>query len=501
MSNLKKAVFFGLAGWGTLAGSSILQYQKILAQSCYFSNGWLSCVPRLTNAGSKSIVIILLFIIFSCLVCSGIFVWKAYTNSEKLESNKKIFGIAAVFILLSFFVVPFASGDVVYYFYAGKAISGGANVFTADWPRENYFVQPTLHVLENGFPYAPIMARVFSTVYDLSRGSVLMFILLWKLIIIFFFSLCGWLIYKFLDFSVDDPKKNFFWLLWFLQPALLFDWVASGHFDSIWLVFIILALILAKRKQWWLVLPCLVVGVWIKFIPVFFIPLFAVKWWQEVNLQNWKKMLGAQMVGVALSIGITILSWANFWEGFTVFRVISSLSKWAVNSTFAVVYYSLAPLFRSLLEVNFHWYLTRFVQLGLVGLILYLMYPFLKKAVMVILKKGIFSESDFLVALFISMAVYLIFWQKAIWPWYVAWLFPLGLMAYIKSQNQYLKNITAWITLSPLFFYFVWMLNFQITDGGDATIALWFYYYVVISIFVYPIYNIFKLRKQNFNIG
>ncbi len=119
---------------------------------------------------------------------------------------------------------------------------------------------------------------------------------------------------------------------------------------------------------------------------------------------------------------------------------------------------------------------------------------------MVILKRDTLSESDFLTALFISMVVYIVFWQKAIWPWYMIWLLPLGIMAYIKSQNEHIKKITAWITLSPLFFYFVWMFNFQITNKGDATMNLWFYYYMVLSIFAYPAYNLLKLRRVGFNI-
>lgn len=229
---------------------------------------------------------------------------------------------------------------------------------------------------------------------------------------------------------------------------------------------------------------------------MFFLPWFVIKWWQEVNWQNWKKMLGGQALGAAISVAITVLSWAKFWQGFVVFKTIALLSKWAVSSTFAMIYYSLEPLFKSVMGANFHWYLTRFAQFGLVAVILYLLYPFLKKAVKVILKKDILSEPEFLTALFISMVVYIVFWQKAIWPWYMVWLLPLGIMAYVKSGNQYIKKITVWITLSPLFFYFVWMLNFQITNGGDATSKLWFYYYMVLSNFAYPAYNLFKWRNQ-----
>ena len=500
MTNFKKATIFGLVGWGILAVSSVLQYPKILAQKCYFAQSWLFCSAQ-PSVLSKFILIFLLFIIFSCLVSSGVFLWKMFKDGEKPKSKKQILGIAALFVFLAALVVPFGSGDVVFYFWAGKSISAGTvNVFTQDWPRENHFVQPAFKVMDR-FPYGPITARAFGAVYDLSHDNVVVFIILWKLIVLLFFALCGWLVYKFLDLSDDNNQKSNFWLLWFLQPAALFEWIVHGHFDSIWLAVVVLALILAKRKTWWLVLPCLVVGIWIKFIPIFFIPWFVIKWWQEINLQNWKKMLGGQVVGIAVSVAVTILVWAKFWQGPAVFELIAKLSKWAVMSVFALLYYSLEPLFKFVIGTSYHWYLTRLMQFGLLAVILYLMYPFLKKALMVVLKKDVFSESSFLAAFFVSMAAYVIFWQKAFWPWYIVWLFPLGVMAYAKSQNEYIKKITAWATLSPLFFYFVWMLNYQITGGGDATAKLWFFYYVVLSVLAYPIYKIFKWRKKNFDLS
>ncbi len=498
MSYLRKAITFGLSGWLALALFSVLQYPKIVGRACYFGMSWLFCSAHL-SAGLRVTLVCLLFLIFTCLVYSGFFLWKFYQNREKEPYSKKIVWIAALFIFLASLVVPFASGDVVFYFYAGKAEHAGTDMFVQEWNRENHFVQPPAK-LNDKFPYGPVTARVFGALYAISHDNVVIFILLWKVVVGLFFFLLGWLLWKFLDTSSNAVEKNNLWLLWLLQPAALFEWMVSGHFDAIWLVFILIALIFAQRKKWWLVLPCLFIGIWIKFIPIFFVPWFVVKWWQDIDGQNWKKMLGGQLAGILISAIITVLAWGTFWRGFIVFDTISKLSKWAVSSTFAVLYYTLAPLFNFLIGVNYHWYLTRFVQFGLLSVVLYFMYPFIKKSLLVIFRRAVLSEVDFLNAFFVSMVVYMIFWQKAVWPWYTTWLLPLGIMAYIKSKNEYIKKITAWITISPLFFYFVWMLNFQITNGGDATMHLWFFYYVVISVFVYPSYYLYKWRMVNYNI-
>lgn len=493
MSNFKKAVIFGLLGWGTLAGFSVAEYSKILAKSCYFGQSWLFCSENL-NSPLKAILILSFAFSIICLVCSGIFIWKSFKAKEEISTKKTIVTVI-LFLFLALLVVPFSSGDIVYYFYAGKAEQHtDLNLFTQDWYRDNYFVNPPVKYFNERFPYGPLMARTFGAVYQLSQDNVLAFIVLWKITVMILFLFGGWLVYKYLKSMGCDFSRNGFWLLWCLQPLMLFEGLSTGHQDILWLVFVILAILFAQKKKWWLVLPALTVGIWIKIIPAFFIPFFIVKWWQDVHKDNWTKLVGQQIIGVALSVLITILSWGHFWNGLGVFTTLGKMSKTAGGSTFAAIYYSLKPLFQFLIGANFHWYLTRVVQFSLIALVLFMMYPIIKKMFLILFKKASWSETEFISVLLASLLVYMIFWHKWVWPWYMLWFFPLAIIANVINVSKYLKRAAIWIILSPIFFHVIWLINFKLT-GGDANAQLWFYWYMVISIFAYPAYNLFKLRK------
>ena len=66
----------------------------------------------------------------------------------------------------------------------------------------------------------------------------------------------------------------------------------------------------------------------------------------------------------------------------------------------------------------------------------------------------------------------------------------------ILCEDKYLKRAAVWISLSPLWFHVIWLFNYLVTNGGDAAGKLWFYYFMVLSIFAYPGYNLFRWRKD-----
>lgn len=499
MSNYKKAVSFGLFGWGLLAIFSIFQYSRLFSGTCYFGSSWLFCTPELT-LGGKLWLWFLILVIFSSLIYSGWLFWKVFQSGDEKNSKKKIWQTILMFVFLSFLVVPFGSGDMTFYHASGRVIDEGVkNVFTEDWTRANNFVYPSIVHDNERFSYGPIMAHVFHLVYRASGGGILAFIFLWRILSIFFFALCGWLVFRFIKLLKSDTKPELFYLLWFTSPILLFEWVVSGHFDSLWLIFLFMCFIAAKKDKWWLVIPSLFIGVWIKFVPAFFVPWFALKLWQEMNKNNWKNMLGQLLGGTVLAALVTYLPWVKFWQGPVVFENITILSKWAISSVFAVTYYTLEPLFEILFSGNYHWYLTRFVHLALFLLIIYLLYPIIKKIILIIFKKAKWSEQEFISSILVSVLTYMIFWQKATWPWYVAWAIPIGLVLISKYGMKYVRSIIVWISVSPLVFYIVWLFNWLFV-GTDATIKLWFFYYMVLSIYGYPIYLLFKWRRKNFSL-
>ena len=480
-----KYIISGLLGWLLLAFFSIARYESIASGSCYFFSFWPACgnYSSLTYKIGQTILLLASFILiaFSAKHFINLF------NENKYVSNA-LFYVSFIFILLAFLVTPFASADLNYYFNVGSAVNQDLNPFIDDWQITNNFIYPPQANWTNGIMYGPLTLSLLSLFTFLSGNNVIIFALLWKILMIGIFALCGFLIYKIAKPHIQTSKTTFFFF-WLTQPLLLFEWISNGHFDGLWLILILSAYIFATKKMWWLVFPSILIGTWIKFIPILMLPWFVLWWWQATDKNNWKNNLGQLTIGIMASSAITYLSWSKHWEGWQVFKAIGIQSKWAVSSIFSVIYYSLRPIF-DLISTNPHWYLTRLVHLILLALALYFFYPYLKKIYSVILKKEKMSEMDYLKAISVSLIIYLFIWQKSFWPWYLSWLAPLVLI--IQYKDNIFKKIFAWISIAPLFFYIPQMMN-------DADMHyLWFFYYVVILIMAYPLVQLFKSRKNDY---
>jgi hypothetical protein len=498
MSKLFSKIFlFSLAPWLFLALSSVLKYKQIWASNCYFQVGWLFC-SNASGIFQKTILGLAIPIIFGCFIVYGKYLWDLLKNGTAEQGLKGKYYYFIIIVFLALLVVPFGSSDMSYYFNAGKAMENGLNPYVQDWPNQKDFIFPVEKNIITSFSYGPIVASMFRFLYAASGGSVLMFMILWRIITLLFFIICACLLYKLIKlYKLNLTWENFF-VLWFTQPLLLFEWIVNGHFDVFWLVFLLLALLFSFSKQWWLVVPCLTIGIWFKFIPIFMVPWFVLWWWQGVARDNWYKQLTQAVVGLFLGAVITYFSWLPYWTGFGVFKSVIIQSKWAVISYFAIIYYSLKPSFVLFLGDNAHWYLTRITHAVLLSVALYLVWPYVKKIIQLIVKKQKWQDLDFITAIFITMFTYLFIWQKSFWPWYGAWLLPFGIILSLKKQGSpYVRSIIGWISLSPLTFYAVWIINWMKT-GNDGGNQLWFYYYFVLTVSAYPLYLIFNWRKKNY---
>jgi alpha-1,6-mannosyltransferase len=286
-----------------------------------------------------------------------------------------------------------------------------------------------------------------------------------------------------------SPKSINVWklsLFWFCQPILIWQWVGNGQFDVLWLIFLLIAILYSIKKCWWMVIVSLIIGIWIKFIPLLMAPWFALWWWQDTNKLTWKKNIFQAVIGLGISVFITAVSWKPFWEGIATLQPVALQTKWAVGSIFSVLYFSLKPTFSFLFETRAHWILTRLIHLTVGVAALWLVYPVIKKGFYILIKQNIWQPINYISAIFVSMLIYLSVWQKSFWPWYIAWLLPLGLIIFLNNRLFMLNKILVWISLSPLFFYAVWAIN-HATRNTDAPSELWFQWLIVCVIWVYPL--------------
>lgn len=489
----KKLLLVGLFGWLLAGAVTLFNWQAVYSKGCFFINYWPFC--GIEENPQNYLSGIFVAIIFSFLVFSGFYFWKIIFNKTEITKNFLI-AIPIVFIFFSIILLPFTSSDVSYYFSAGKAAADGLNPYTENWKIENGFLRQSLSSAVSGFMYGPLSLQLFKIFYNFSNGNVISFVFYWKLFMAVVFMLVGILVYSLVRREGGETDKKMFYIFFLSQPLFLWEWIGNGHFDGLWLIFLLLAFILAYLDKWWFVLISLTIGIWIKFIPVFALPWFVLWWWQGVDKNNWTKKFLEIVCGIAASLAITYFSWIHLWQGAETLKPILLQSKWAVQSIFAIVYYSLRPLFVFVFENNAHYILTRLVHLLLLLLVVYFIWPYLKNIYLIILKKIKWSEIKYLNAIFVSLLIYLLVWQKSLWPWYLTWLTPIGLIVYFKSNNKYLKNILIWISLAPLFFYVPWMM----AEGNPEPANLWFFSYSILLIVAYPLFELFKWRKSGYEL-
>lgn len=488
MKNFLKPEKLGILSLGIVALLSIISFPKILAQTCQFQTNWFLCAETLSPA-LKVLNIILVVAFFGALIY---WAWQSFKISEVISVKKILF-----VLLLAILIEPVGSGDIGYYFGAGRALQNGHNVYAVSWQTRNFTGG---YGDNNGLQYGPITASMFRVVYQFSGDNLVVFSLLWKIFNAVVLLSCAyviWLIIK--QFKAEQKAGPVFALILF-QPLVLFEVIGNGHFDIWWLLCIFGSIFFALKKQWWLVFPVLTVGIWVKFVPIFFVPFFLLWWWQEINFKNWKKYCVELVSGVLISFTITLLFWHGYWVGMKVFGSLILQSKWAVTSVFSVIYYSLLPLATLLLGAGAHWWLTRLVQGSLFLAVIYLLWPIIVSIIKIIFKKEVWSGQQYIQGIFFLISVYLLIWQKSIWPWYFVWPLMIGLILYLIDESKYLKKILVWMASAPLVFYPVWFTNFQLR-GADAAGEYWFFVVMGTLLAVYPIFLLYEWRKIGYTFS
>lgn len=493
--NKKYLLIAYLAAWLGLFGFSVVRYIPIWKGQCPFQTiGWLACSGQLTN-GTRFGIGFLYAAVFSIFLLAGRWLWKNYNEINNFSTWIKysLFALG----LLAVFVVPFGANDLPYYFSAGETVSKNINLYVADWTHHIDFADPVVNNPLIGFSYGPLMATGFAWLYWLSGGQVLVFIFLWKTLMLLTVVLCGSLTIKLVKLFSNNQEGST-WVFWLAQPLLLFEWVVNGHFDGLWILFLLLAVYAAKKNEWWLVLPALTVGIWIKYIPVLLVPFFLLWWWQKIDRQNWKKLLTEMFVGGLIAVLISLISWRPYWVGPQVFSSVVVQSKWAVNSIFATLYYTLQPFFQNIFGAQAHFYLTRVTQGIILLALVYMLYPFIKKGLSILIKRERWEDGQYVQAMLIFLLVYLMIWQKSFWPWYGTWFISLGLIAHSVYRNPTLFKILAWMSAVP-FIQHIILLTDSIAGDPKAGSTLWFYAAVTLTVLVYPLYLLFRWRQTNYS--
>lgn len=465
-----------------LVGISVGQYFSLWrGQSCYFLRYFPACGPL----SPWWLIVLILSFAFALWLAFYYRLWPPIQAEQ--PASTKLWAVLLAIALLAVTINQFATADPEYYFNAGRAVHYQINPYLQEYAGGNPFSLTAMPVMPAGVMYGPLILRFFAADYDWSHGNIYLFVWILKAASLLLFIFCAWLLARLIQ------EKKQYLAVWLFSPLVLFEWLASAHFDGLWLALVLGAYVAANKKRWWLAWPLLALAVWLKFVPAIFAPVLLLWWWQEFNWRrahDWYQAVAA----VILSAVATLLSWWGLWGGLAVFQGIALQSKWAMHSVFYVLYYSAARLIGPANEQVYHYLLSGGLQLALLLAALWLIWPLLIQAAKIILRQEKFSAVQYGLLTFVGLAAYLLLVQKSLWPWYFIWLLPFGLLAASEIAAPQLRKLLIWFGAGPLLFYVFWF-----TDGAQSG-NYYFATYACFILTLYPLYQLCLWRRQDFSL-
>lgn len=125
---------------------------------------------------------------------------------------------------------------------------------------------------------------------------------------------------------VLQKKGRARWMLVFfaLNPLVLFEGVQNGHNDLLMAFFVVAALVAADRRRPILLLPLLMLGALIKYLPLLLFPIAVVVIW-KYHRTLWERFR-TLFFGASVSFGLALITFFPYWIGWSTFHELRLLS-------------------------------------------------------------------------------------------------------------------------------------------------------------------------------
>ena len=396
--------------------------------------------------------------VFAWFFCTALLFlfWKGYQQVTRADKPpiRTIVGFAVVLCLLAFLIFPFHSNDVFGYINFGwQQVHYGQNPYVEvlgnipNWEqdpmlRENWVYVPT--------PYGFLFTLLERFICWVGNGNLWVTLALFKATSVLAYAVTGWIIWsasKRLPYV--KPATALYLFLW--NPLILMHNIANGHNDVLTGLFVVLAVYLAITKNYFWIVPALVVATLLKFAPVLLIPpalIFVIK------NRGWRVAALSCLLGGGL-FAVISFPYLRDWQllkledmGGNATLIDNSLHSLLIHifENIARVFSGLAPL-HTLVDSTIKAVLR-------IGLVVFVIYQWLK-----IPKnfdaKALTTKS--LLILFVLICVA----SSKFNAWYLGMILPLALLL---EDDHWLRRLVVLITgtelLSLTFFKQAYMLNY-----------------------------------------
>jgi hypothetical protein len=143
--------------------------------------------------------------------------------------------------------------------------------------------------------------------HDVATGLVFL-----KSVAVLAFLGCAWLVERILiQIRPTAAVEGLYLFTW--NPLVLLLAVGDGHNDMAMMALVLLSFWLLLRERWGLAFAALALSVWIKFVSVVFLPMFAIYIWRGLGAWGMQRRKGLGWALLAL-LTVSLLVWVPFWD-------------------------------------------------------------------------------------------------------------------------------------------------------------------------------------------
>lgn len=233
-------------------------------------------------------------------------------------------GVAAAAALIATY--PFAASDVFLYIARGRVLGvHGYNPFVVPpnaFPMDTY-VPFGSQWAGTVSPYGPLWEWLAAPLARLGDGSLLRSLLAFKGAALAAYLSCTALVAAIL--RRRDPGRLVWGLVAFAwNPLVLIEAHANGHNDLVMVLCVLLAVWLWESGRYALVIPALVLGALVKYVPLLLVPMAALLMGNRLSRVAW---LRALLAAGLISLGLVLAAFGPLWPGLERWGVLSQMRR------------------------------------------------------------------------------------------------------------------------------------------------------------------------------
>ncbi len=230
--------------------------------------------------------------------------------------------------------------------------------------------------------------------------------------------------------------------LWLWSPLAIWEIAAIGHNDGFLVLSLLLAVWATAHGRYGWATAALVVGGLFKFLPFIVLPLVAAHAMRHEPTWPRRLLVLAQMA--LITIGLSVIAYAPYWEGLATLRNITLREKFLNAAPLSVITYSLSQ-----------WWSIDVVR------------PLVSRLGSTLLATGILWQvwhiwqhgRDLRTACFGLLVWYLVIASQWFQPWYVLWLLALVAIRPVRAQFGWVETwaLSGQASYLLAYFFLFWL--------------------------------------------